>query len=367
MTRKLSHSSVSTYQTCPKKWELHYNERLRPKRQSSALLFGTALDKSFEAMTQGEDGFAFFEKVWSFQIINNETVYLPDSELLAYYKSDLELFLLSNEDKEKLNLWLKENTPETRNWDEVFYELSEERDIQGFDNLKIGKQRFLNLVFWYSLRAKGLLMIQTLKDKVLPKITKILSTQEEINISLGNGDKITGFTDLVAKWNPHEDDYVIFDLKTSSNPYEADSVLKSPQLALYVHALKDKYQTRKCGFIVLGKKIIKNKTKLCSVCKIEGTGSKARTCDKEIDKKRCGGAWEEAYSPEIMLQIIVDTIPEAQEKLVLENFTAINNVLKSGVFIRNFQSCVMPYGKCAFYNYCHNNNGDDLIKLEEKV
>lgn len=377
MSNKLSHSSVSTFQTCPTKWNLHYNHRLRPKRQSSALLFGGALDKAFEDMVNDKDGYDKFHRAWAHQEINGKIVFLPDSPLLAYYKSDLELCILKDSDKESLNIWLKENTPETRDWEDVFHELSYERDEKGFDSLPEGKQQFLNLVFWHSLRAKGAMMVETLKEKVLPKISKVISTQEEINLPIGTGDRISGFTDLVAKWHPHEDDYIIFDLKTSSQPYEIDSVTKSPQLALYVHALKDKYQTRKAGFIVLLKKVIKNKTKVCSICKVDGTGSKARTCDKEnpdpktllskVKMIRCDGDWIDSFRPEIGLQIIIDTISESQENLVLENFSAINGVLKSNVpFVKNLQSCIMPYGKCSFYNKCHNGSDDDLIKLDDK-
>lgn len=361
---KLSHSSVTKFQTCPKSWELHYQRRYRPRLQSSALCFGTALDKSFEEMVHGRDARAMFEKIWSFQEINKVVTYLPDSELLSYYESDLDLYLLKDEDKEKLNAWLKENTPETRNWDVVFSEIEDLKASVGLKNLPEKRRRFHNLVFWHSLYRKGLLMLDALEKQVLPKL-KIITTQEEIKLKLSDGGSVTGFVDLVAQYSAHEDDVVIFDLKTSSRPYEKDSVLTSPQLATYVHALKDKYKTRKAGYIVLLKQVIKNKTKKCAKCAQDGTGSKARTCDKEVAGERCKGEWLESFNPEIGIQIIVDTLPENLENLVIENMDYINSAINAGIFVRNLQSCEMPYGKCSFYKLCHEQSEEDVIKLEE--
>lgn len=364
MSNKLSNSSSNTYQACPQKYNLHYNKKYRPKRQSSALLFGSAIDLAFGNLLEGGNGIDLFEKAWLHQEINKQVVYLKDSPVLAYYKSDLELCLLDDKDSEDLNTWLKENTPETRNWDVVFNDIVNTLDFNSFDSLSFKKQQYYNLVFWTSLRKKGLLMIETLKEKVLPKITKVHSTQEEIKIKIGQeGDSITGFIDMVASWKSHEDDIVIFDLKTSSKPYEDDSVRKSVQLGLYLNAVGEKYQTKKCGYIVLGKKIIKNKTKYCSGCKEDGTGSRARTCDKKIDGKRCGKDWVESFNPEIMLQIIIDTIEPSFQSMVVDNFTEINKAVNSKIFVKNMQSCIMPYGKCQYYSLCHLGETSDLIQM----
>ena len=50
MPNKLSHSSANIFQDCPKKWEFWYKDRLRPKVQSAALLFGSALDGAITAI-----------------------------------------------------------------------------------------------------------------------------------------------------------------------------------------------------------------------------------------------------------------------------------------------------------------------------
>lgn len=376
MSLKLSHSSASKFQNCPKSWQLHYQQRYRPRLQSSALCFGTALDKSFEAMVKGEDAEDTFEKWWSFQEINKQVTYLPDSNLLAYYESDLELFLIDDAAGIALNKWLAENTPETRDWKVVFSEIEEHKQGVGLRNMHENRQRFHNLVFWYSLRAKGYLMLKALREQVLPRITKVISTQAEIKLKLPSGDSVTGFTDLICQWGPHENDIIIFDLKTSSRAYKDDAVLTSPQLALYVHALTGELLTRKAGFIVLQKQILKNKTKVCSKCNLDGTGSRARTCDKEtadplsnlgkVKMVRCGGDWIDSYSPEIFVQILIDNIPESQSDIVVENMDYISQAISSGIFVRNLQSCVMPYGKCSFYNLCHKDEVEDLLQMPDK-
>lgn len=364
MANRLSHSSVTKYQGCPTEWNLHYRKHYRAKLTGSALLFGSAVDKAFEALAQGEDPYAAFDKMWAFQEINKKYTSLPESELVVYSNSEFDADLLTPEHMGKLTAWVIANESTPIDPLTLFKEIAADKKEFGFKLLTSECKRFYNLANWCCLERKGHLMIEAMKDKILPQLSKIHATQKKIELTNDNGDSVIGFADLVASYGPHEENVVVFDLKTSSINYEKDAVLTSSQLSLYVHALSEEYKTRKAGFIVLNKRVMKNKTKACSVCGMNGTGSRARTCDAEIEGRRCGEAWTEVLKPEIFVQIIVDEIPVQMENMVMENIDNINKMLDTGIFIRNFDSCEKPWGKCTFFDACHNGNFDDVETVE---
>lgn len=372
MANRLSHSSTTTYQTCGKKYYFHYVKRYRERFYSSALVFGGAFDKAAEEMFHGRDEISMFTKVFSFSEFNKRTIYIPDSPIVRYYDADIVLYILQDEDKEKLNTWLKTNTPETRNWDVVFSEVSDLKRDAGYNNLSELKLRFYNYVAWHCLYRKGLLMLAALRTQVLSKLV-VIETQKEIKFKIGTeGDSAIGFVDLIAQWGPLQNDVVVFDVKTASRPYEADAVTTSAQLACYSETLAPELQTRKAGFIVIVKKLIDNKTKTCSVCNFDGSGTRFANCNNETPpaegaKKpgRCGGAWIEGYKPEVMIQVLINDIPESFAKLVVNNYDDINAAIKAGVFTRNLDSCIQGYGPCAFYAVCHKNDESGVVKMEE--
>lgn len=53
--QKLSHSGRELYETCGYKFQLHYNQRLRSKNTSSALLFGSAFDEALNVLLLERD------------------------------------------------------------------------------------------------------------------------------------------------------------------------------------------------------------------------------------------------------------------------------------------------------------------------
>ena len=123
-----------------------------------------------------------------------------------------------------------------------------------------------------------------------------------------------------------------------------------------------KYKTKKAGFIVLSKNIIKNKTKTCIKCSFDGTGGKHKTCSNEINGKRCNGEWSETFSPEANVQFIIDEIPQQTEDLVLDNIDDINVAIKTNHFTRNLQSCNSNFGPCDYIGYCYRGSMHGLVQ-----
>lgn len=356
---RLSHSAVSRYQQCPKSFELHYQKRLRPKTQSAALLFGSAVDAGISALLKNEDPIKAFKYLWTFAEINGEQVFLQDCTIIAYSDGEYDFDLLDKGHQTKLEAKYGVDLEQ-----QAYNTLKEKKQV-GLKGLTEDQRLLLNNVFWGILYTKGLLMIEAFKTKIMPRIETVLSVQEMVELKNDEGDSIVGYVDLVAQLYEYGSP-VILDVKTSSIDYQKDSVASSPQLTIYKHALQDKYQTDLAGFLVLKKRINKNKVKICGVCENDGTGKRHKSCDAEIKGQRCGGEWIETIKPEVDVQFIVDKIPPRFEEIVVENYVEINQAIKNGSFTRNLSSCVRPWGRCEFYDLCHHNDSSNLEDMSLK-
>jgi len=204
-------------------------------------------------------------------------------------------------------------------------------------------------------------MIETVRKEILPNIIEVLGTQEYTSLVNEDGDEVVAYADLVCRYKGY-DEPIVLDWKTSSREYEESAVLTSPQLTLYVHSLFEKYKTRKAGFIVINKRLIKNKTKYCEKCSKDGTGQRHKTCDNVINEERCNGKWIEKINPKAFIQVIIDTIPVQTENIVLQNYDDINAAIKTGIYTRNLQSCIRPFGKCQFFDICYKDDYSKVIK-----
>lgn len=368
MKNKLSYSQVNRYGMCPKSYEYHYVQKIRQTTTTGALLFGSALDNALNVLLTEPDKSPeeTFERSFQYSKINEVNTYIPTSENVVYANSDFDSDLLLEEDfkfiKEQLTQGRIQGSGDIL---QHFQTLKDKKASVGFDGLSKEEKRYYNLMNWLCLRRKGFLMLVAYRKKVMPKLTKVHEVQKHVQLENDSGDSVVGYVDLIADVEGHGT--VILDNKTSGMKYEEDSVITSPQLSLYLHILEDQYKTRKAGYIVLIKQVIKNKKKVCSKCGHDGSGARHKTCDNMVDGKRCHGDWNETIDPEIFVQFIVDEIPEQTENIVLENMDNVNDAIKHGVFTRNLNSCQNWYGgKCAFFDLCYKNKMSGLCKVNKK-
>lgn len=356
---RLSHSQVSKYQQCGKAYEFWYLKKIRPSKSRAALLFGTALDKAIGVLLDPKNNadtteLLTFDETWTWQEINGVRTYLPTCTSIVYSKSDYDKDLIHKHDEETVGYSL-----------EKIHEVMAKRLELGHNAITEEERKIANHTMWLCLYRKGCYMVRAFEEKVLHRLTKIHSTQEYIELDNGE-DKVIGYIDIVAEVEGYEEP-IVLDLKTSAMEYGKDSVITSPQLSLYVHAVSQKYNTRKAGYIVLNKNLIKNRKKVCSKCEFDGSGGRHKTCSNEVGGKRCNGEWKETVSPEVYVQFIVDEIPTQTEDLVLENIDDINTAIKTGHFTRNLSMCTNTYGGlCDYINLCYKGKMDDLIKQENK-
>lgn len=363
MSTKLSHSQISKYMQCGHSYKLHYIDKIRPKVTHAALIFGSAIDAALGALlTEKGNPEHVFETAFTNNKVNDEAVYIPTHPELVYANSDFDSDLLIEEDYKFLKTLSEESTiPRYNNYLDVYKIVAGKKQQDGLDSLDTKERVFLNVMNWLSLRRKGLLMLVAYRKKVMPKINKVIAIQEYISLSNADGDSVIGYVDLIA--DIKDVGVVILDNKTSAMEYEKDSVISSPQLSLYLHMLEEKYSTRKAGYIVLRKQVIKNRKKVCKTCGHDGSGGRHKTCDAIVDGSRCNGEWTETIDPDIAVQFIIDEIPEQTEMLVMENIDGINHAIKQKHFTRNLNSCHNHFGgKCPYFNLCYKN---DMTNLKE--
>jgi len=332
---RLSHSAVQIFNACSKKYEYHYLQRLRPVKQNSALIFGSAMDLALNDLLINKNlemAVATFDHNMRIAKVNDQEIFVPTSDLIKYSKADLDEELLFESDQH-----------------------------QSFNNLGIPLPPFNKS--WLSLRQKGFILIKAYHDEVLPKIKEVICSQKQIDLQNEDGDTVIGFLDLAVVWEDGK--RYILDNKTASRRYEENAVAESQQLSLYFHAEQEEMKLDGAGFIVMLKEINKNRKKICEVCAFDGSGTRYKSCPNEVNGNRCDGTWIESINPTGTIQILLGQVSPQMEDTVINTFDDACTGIKSGVFEKNFDSC-FQYGRCPYYLYCHDNDGSDLVQLPEK-
>lgn len=345
-------------------YKYHYIDYIRPIAVGSALYFGSALDKALNEVLKPTSNLTP-EEVFLQDLSKDNAKYNPN---ILYSNSEYDDSLLTSEDYEEVLKYLFEAHGQELTVQDVkdgYNELLEFKKDKGFQSLGNKQKVFFNLLNWLSLYRKGLIILKDYREDILPQFKEIVDVQIELNYTLENGDVVNGFIDFIAK--TQDDKIIIFDNKSSSSAYKADSVQNSIQLAIYAEALKTLRPEIKfsgCGYVVLRKKLKAIKDKTCSFC--GHTSSKAhKTCDNEINGKRCGGSWNEVLRHKTQFQIITDEITPDFSKAVIKEYKFISDKIHNNEFPPNKEACNNIYGKpCDYYNLCHGNSMNGLTKLE---
>lgn len=363
MSNVLSYSAIKLYQECGHKYNLHYNQKLRPENRSSALFFGTAFDKAIGAVLSDPaiDETQVFDQWWGEQEINKIQTKLIDSFRIVYSLSEFDSDLLTLEDVKFFKAKALHLVPELMqeandNILVVFKQCADKKKNSAWTDKEHALYQIGN---WLSLRRKGLLMLKVNRIKVLPRFKTILKVQPEILLTDDKGNSLKGAADLTAIWEDGRE--IVFDYKTTTFPYEDTSVLTSEQLTIYCHALNIPVG----GYITFGKRVNKNKSKVCKLCSHDGSDTRFKTCPNLIEGKRCNGEWNESMVVDIDVQIIIDTIPVETEDTVFDSIESSNVGISNKIFDQNFNSCRTKYGPCVYFNLCHANKDEGLVSTKE--
>lgn len=324
MGNKLSNSAVDRYLECSLCYKLHTIDRIRPVRQKSALLFGAALDSALNhlLLTKNlEESKNIFKSQW-------EKV---DAMNTDFSKSDLDEELLNFYDVKFQNPFLK---------------------IEG------------SFPSWKSLLYKGMLFLDQYHEDILPKIKKVIAVQEPVSLKNTDGDEITGILDLIVEWKDGKT--YLLDNKSSSVKYTSDSAKTGQQLPLYYYIVKEKYKLDGVGYIVLSKKINKNKVKTCQKCGNINISSH-KTCNVELSTigLRCRGEFDITINPSVNWEIILNQVDKEDEDRVISTFDDVNTKITNGIFQTEHTPTKNKFFQyCPYHDYYEGN--PDFIKLESR-
>lgn len=267
---RLSHSSVQKYLQCPKKWQLHYQEKLRSTFLNSPLFFGSALDDAFgrlhldkkKELTEEEQQMMTktaeetYREAMQYTEVNGESVFIPTFENTIYSNADYDGNILTEEDREEISVFLKTNEFELDDIDAFFEEYRlMKRNKQEIDD---DTRKVINYMSWVSLHRKGLLLLETYEAEIMPQIHEVFGIQIPVSLPNESGDTFSGYIDFVASFVDDPDTKVVCDDKTSAKAYPKDSVQISPQLAAYSEYM----ELEECAFIVAEKSIRKRDPKV---------------------------------------------------------------------------------------------------------
>jgi hypothetical protein len=338
--KHLSYSGYNTYMTCPKKYDYHYNEKLKPEAIPFHLLYGSAVDAAITVLlhtdTKENALKAAAKKLYR---VFREKVIFTQSDI------DLELQSILTEDilYSKLIHFGYENSTVEALVTNAF------NLINNGLTLSKSQDRMIKHILIYNTLEKIFLMLKGFEDYIEPQIEDVISIQKNVK---------RGILDFEAKIKGINET-VLVDVKTSSRDYPNDAVLKSVQLA--------GYGAKTGAYLVFNKNIRKNKTKVCGECGNNGTGKRHKTCDQLVDGVRCNAEWIEEITPEVIPQFIISELPENNVKMIEEEYQKTESLIEQKVFPRNLNNCGQQYGQpCSYINLCWGGDYSGLVKEIKK-
>ncbi len=336
--KPISFSAYKRYHTCPKFYEYYDIQKIKLGQKTSALIFGSIIDESLNELLRGNE-----IKARDLLILN--CLEAIDDECL-FYPGDY--------DKDLVDTRVLTQFAEATGWKGSDFNELIKILMDNQETISKKQRLVLNTTIWNSLMEKGIIIIDSYIREVLPLMDTVHDIQKKL-VYQGKSGQINGILDFTCTLKDGRK--VLFDNKTTKMFFDRDSVLTSPQLALY--STMDNFDH--AGFIAINKQIKKNRTKICNECKFDGSGGKHKTCYNKIDGARCDGEWTETIKPEANIQVIIDKIPQRNKDLVMDAIDDTMKCIKQGTFPRNLDTCKYIYGKpCPYIDLCWTG------KLKEK-
>lgn len=374
---KFSHSALNSYMTCGHSYKLKYVDKLTSIYKSSSLFFGSAIDEALNFMllnkdseTVLDDTIKIFNLNWEKNISKyGEETLLKGNPYILFSKYDFDIDFIESSDWAELfaetKVYNKKNKSKIGSPLEIKTVIDERLKLVEFEDLSESDRTFYNTLFWFSLRTKGKVLITSYYKNLIPKIKSVIDVQKVFELEDDEKNILNGVIDFICELE--DGTIVVADNKTSSFAYESDSVATSVQLSTYVKVLNllEIYPKKidKAAYFVMSKRIEKDITKICKSCGHVGQGAH-KTCDNIINDERCGGVWEKNKKFDAPVQLIVDTITDTVQDMVLENADQVKQMIKMGIFNKNFNSCNGKFGLCEYFSKCWKNSDKNLIKRE---
>ncbi len=346
---KLSNTRRDKYGGCPARYNFHYNLKYRTKALSSALFFGVAVDEALNrmlldkkaAITNEEKKLMeltpeeTFIKYMSDTNHNGKNVHIPRFRHCVYAKADFDSALLSEADLELIGHDLDYCKAHVE-WYHQELKTYQKMDMPigralGFDanvsNIREKDIDTFNLINWYSLKRKGLMILEAYREEIMPQIHEVHSIQERVNLPNGSGDIIDGVIDFVASFVDDPETVYVVDNKTASQAYKQDKLTESDQLHLYAYYKELEH----IAYIV---------------------------CEKGIRKRE----------PRVRISILKGAVDDDHTDNLLDSYEDTLYNIREENFNPNFKSgCTFFYKQCEYWDLCHREtfNSEKLVDMKK--
>lgn len=338
--QQISHSAVETYSECSEKYRLHYIEKFRNEKTNSNLAWGGAIDAGINELLKTKmdppeilpTPYKTYMENWNKFTINGVEHDAKFCTLMEYNKIDLDPLLFTEYDYDEIRKYYPGKEPE-----QFIGEIVSLRDRfpwWSYEDMEESSKKAYNFLCWLCLARKAEMIFEAYQTDVLPRIRRVLSIQEKVELENDNGDTVVGYIDFIAEMDDGK--IYILDNKTTSDfkYYNTgkDGISKiqtSPQLSVYSF-VKDLDQA---GYIVILK-------------------------DIKADGRKKGSL------PKVKIKIYLDSINREFQNATLNKFHLINSQIKGKIFNKKEDpKLCMSYGrKCPYWNYCWENTDKGLIK-----
>lgn len=375
---RVSNSQKALYTQCGRKYYYRYKKKMHPKHKGSALYFGSAFDAASDVLLHQRDLSAAKEKFTDLWMAQEQNLNCKFS------KTDLEVRLYDNSDLAKLeaaagNLNVSKAQKQFCEDGDVIKLLKDIKKMkeQSFmRDLTLEEERFLHYATVLSMLRKGYLMLDSFYINILPKITRVISTQTKVDVQDGAGNEITGYIDLLCTMENYElpngrkltaDDLVVADVKTAGITYwsKLDDLTGSDQLDLYAASpqVQSISPTNLISYMAVSKQVSKDEKSFCKSCGNEKNSSH-KTCNAEIEGKRCNGEWNEQVTYFCESKIVIGERNMQEAAKVFEDFDHVVRGINSEVFPRCRDACD-AYGQiCEFKSICNKALTPEQEELE---
>ena len=363
---RTSYSQNNTYISCPKYWHWTYVEKYEAGSKGASMYFGSAVDDAVTELLKGSNTYMnLFDKRWhTAEAFGSQTVVYDNPEVVySYYDFDADI--LDAADILQLQAWSLELGLEKSGITPVeLYKSIVKLKKSNWASPNDAQLKYFNRASWLSMKKKGYLLVDAFKKQIMPKIKKVIATQEYAKLDdPTTGDSIAGFIDMVLEYEGYSKP-IIFDLKTAARPYKDEQIDLTDQLTLYAAMKAHEYNTDLVGYIVLPKNITKKITAKCKTCGFIRKG-RFKTCNNYTNKVRCGGEWDEVIIPDVQVQVLVRQKSAEQIESLLLDVGNLILAMKNKIVYKNTSKCNNWYGNtCPFYKACHSN---DVTGLKKKT
>lgn len=363
---RVSNSQKALFIQCGRKYRYRYVDKLRPKDKGNALYLGSAFDAATDILVHQKDLQAAKDKFTDLWMAHEQNL------SCKFSKTDLDVRIYESSDLSKLtasagnlnNSKAKQGFEKDGDIVKLIKEIKKMKEMSFTRDLTLEEERFLHYANVLSMLRKGYLMLESFYKNILPKITEVVGTQVKVDVANGLGDDIIGYIDLLCKMEGHQlpngrvltkDDLVVADVKSAGAFYwsKLDDLNSSDQLDLYSSSpqVQSISPTNLICYLAVSKQVSKDEKSFCKSCGNEKNSSH-KTCNAEIDSKRCGGEWNEQVTYFCESKIVIGERNMQEAAKVFEDFDMTVRGIQAGVFVRNRDSCHAFGGVCEYYNIC---------------